>query len=1185
MSRRFLPSSLPGRSEIRYRQRVMPTRQPPIPAAGPSGSLSGCLAGTRVRRGVPRPKTPSWLLAVIRSALAGIGFPASATAAIVATSLPNAAISDSVRSRVERALAEDFSIRTWGVAEGLPSEQVLCLTQSREGYLWVGTAAGLVRFDGVRFVRFDHSNVRALDDHRIRRVAEDAGGHLWMTTADHALRLLGPGGWSVPRLGRETVTVTDGPTRDGNGGVRIFTTAGWLRGVSTDPPTPESPPVQLERIPLAGLDVLAWMEHSGDDQGWVEPNQVVLEQTRIPGTIRFPLQPVERRSMAVAATALARDGSRWILFGQYNHSQTFRLYRVAHQEMVLVDGGVPPPSRLPMILTPDHDAGVWHGNWQGGIGRTTPTSRILYTLPEPESRASLVDVLVENAGDIWLALERGGLLQLRPRRMQSFGPSSGLPNPVVRSLMSGNSGSIWAGTDSGVARLDRATTPEAPWILRTDGLEGASVRALAQTSDGILWAGTARGLYAKRGGTWMPHPMPERVRDSDSEGLGSLKVRDLLALRNGDLWVATPHQIVAVSADDGASRRLAAVANLGPMDLLEDRAGNIWIATERGGVVVVGATSPTDLATREFTPVPGFLEDRWRLRPVAWLREHRELPSDHAWELLEDHEGTMWIAGPRGLVRIPAAGARAIVAGRTMTTGPDADLFVFTEVLGLPESGLNCLVTDHLGSLWMGGDRGIYRTRLDEFRSVVQGRSKGIAVESFTRAEGLPSDETNGRLSHRGAILDDHQQVWFGTTGGLVCFPPRLSSDKPAAPRVVIEEVRIDGEVLTTTLPQLLEGGKTQRLSPRPPDTGNDRVETTSRISPRTTIEPGRGRVIEIRFTGLDPSAPQALRFRYQLAGFENEIHEVADRRVAYFTNLDPGQYRFRVWAVGRAGVASVTPAEFEFTLTPHLWQTRWFQALTAATVLASGAGMVARRIRRVRHLEELRRRAEQAELRARLARDLHDGVGSGLARLAVLAHLPENGDLPPESVPSRLRDLSGAVRELAETIREISWNANPSPISLESLVAQIAQQTGEYLGAAGIRCRTSLPLEFPDFQLAPDQRADLYFAAKELCANTVRHARATEARFEAILNEHTLIIVLHDNGQGFAVDDLGPSSAESPRPSVTLNGGNGIPNLRARVARLGGRLTFDSAPGSGTTVRMEIPLVGLTPVAGSAHP
>ncbi|MCC7377559.1 MAG: hypothetical protein IT581_23060 [Verrucomicrobiales bacterium] len=1075
-------------------------------------------------------------------------------------------------ARVDREIVEDYSVRAWGIADGLPSDQVLCLARTRDGYLWAGTSAGLVRFDGVRFVRFDHAKVRALNDDRMLRIVEDAGGNLWMTSEDHALRVFGPQGWMIPRFQGKPVTMNAWPTRDGQGGVWAFTTDGWLRSTSA---------CQLEKPTGAGTDAVAWMEDSEFDRGWVEFNRVVLEQIRKPATNSFPLEPVEQRNMAVAATALSSDASRWIFFGEYNCPRPFHLYRIANQEMKRVDGELPSPGRLPMFLTPDRDGGVWHLAPEGRIGRATPTSGIRYTLPAGRTRDQPMDVLADDDGDVWLALERGGLLQLRPRRMQSFGPSLGLPSLVVRSIVSSSSESVWVGTDNGVARLDHLT-PAGVGTFRGGGLEGASVRALAIDTHGALWAGTARGLFAEHGGVWMPKRMPEQVRDSDGDGLGSLKVRDLLALRSGELWVATAHQIVVVPEDGGEPRRLAAVANLEPADLMEDRAGNIWIATERGGVVVIGAASRATLAAHDFAPVPGFMEDRWRFEPAGWLRENHGLPSDHTWELLEDHEGTVWITGSRGLIRIPAAGARAIAAGQPLPSGQDFGAFVFTERHGLPESSLNSLVEDHLDALWLGGDRGIYRISLAAFRNVAEGRSPGISVESFTRAEGLPSDETNGRVSHHGAIKDDRHRLWFGTTGGLVCFPPQSSPPSEASPKVVIEEVRINAEVLTTTLPQLPEGGKTRPVTSNHADgeaeTDETRGNATSRITSRNVLAPGRGRVVEIRFTGLDPTAPRELRFRYQLAGFDEEFHDVEDRRAAYFTNLKPGRYLFRVWAIGRAGVWSKVPAEFEFTLTPHLWQTKWFQALTATTLLAAGFGIVTLRIRQVRRLEELRRRADQAELRARLARDLHDGVGSGLARLAVLAHLPEDLHLTPETVTSRWRDLSGAVRELAETVREISWNSNPSPISLESLVAQIAQQTGEYLGAAGIRCRTSLPLEFPNYQLTPDQRADLYFAAKELCSNTLRHAKATEARFEAVLSERTLILALHDNGQGFAVQDVQDSDADPRSHSASKDGGNGIPNLRARVNRLGGRLVFESAPGTGTSVRLEIPLDRLRP-------
>lgn len=1078
--------------------------------------------------------------------------------------------------RVDRDLAEDYSIRVWRQADGLPSDNVQCVLQTSEGYLWTGTAAGLGRFDGIRWMRFDHGNVPRLADHRIVRLTEDAEGDLWVATEEHAALTFGRAGWEMPELPDASWSIAKPFSRGSDGSIYLLSSAGWLRS-RTMPDIPGQDDARTnrwERVPSVSSDTQAIWMIPGGNRLRLEVDACLVEDSRGSLVRRFQL-PSSRsspnHSVLVQGSA---DGAVWIFRGNYGQPQPFDLHRWKDGELRRMDDDIPSPRRL--YLVPDGATGVWYGTDKGVVTRASATARFRYRLPGTGPDSIALDVATTPQGGVWIAIENGGLLQLRPRRVEVIRPAEGGKAAMVRAVDCAPDGVVWAGTEDGVLRV--ATEPSrGGWTTEHDGLTGHSVRALAAGSPDRVWAGTARGLFVREHGGWQSVALPRiPYGASDGEGFGSLKVRDLLVRRDGSLWVAAAHQVARVSGGGGSPSTLAFLPNLGPMDLLEDRSGNLWMATEKAGVIVLDGGPSESVLAAEFAAVPGHPEDRWRFAPRKWLRVADGLPSDHAWELCEESDGTLWIAGPRGLLRLPAETARVVAAGGAIPPGSTLAPFLFTPRHGLPELALNCLTEDDAGFLWLGGDRGIYRASKSAFSAMSQGEASRPVVETYTTFDGLPADETNGRLSHQGAVRDPDGRIWMATVGGLACFSRRSGASSDSGPGVAIEEVRADGRVLATTLPVEPEGGPVvvagSRSDTHPPP---GRV-AVRRLTRPAVIEPGHGRVIEVHFTGFDDAAPRDLRFRYQLEGYDEQTQDVGGRRVAYFTNLDPGRYRFRVWAAGLSGAWTARPAEFEFTLRPHVWQTWWFRVLAGAAIVGLAVAVTNLRIRQIRCLEQLRRREERVELRNRLARDLHDGVGSGLARLALLSDLPPADAQQPDRVSRQFQELSSAVRDLAQTVREISWNSSPSPISLEHLMAQIAEQAVEFLGAAGIRCRTSLPSEFPSIKLSPDQRSNLYFAAKEAVTNVVRHASATEARIEVSLPGRDLVFSLHDNGRGLlAPHDHGPIP-EAASDSVRVGNGNGLPNLRARVAAVGGRLSFVGSPGTGTTVRIEIPLASL---------
>jgi signal transduction histidine kinase len=203
---------------------------------------------------------------------------------------------------------------------------------------------------------------------------------------------------------------------------------------------------------------------------------------------------------------------------------------------------------------------------------------------------------------------------------------------------------------------------------------------------------------------------------------------------------------------------------------------------------------------------------------------------------------------------------------------------------------------------------------------------------------------------------------------------------------------------------------------------------------------------------------------------------------------------------------------------------------------------------------------------RSRIARDLHDDLGSSLTEISLLADAGLGNPPLAERAVGRFRAIAAKARALVQALDVIVWLVNPSKDALPFLAGYLGSYAEEYLGASGIGCRLKIPLDMPALRLNADVRHNLFLAVKEVLHNVVRHAHASEVLVTFALHEGVLEIVVSDNGQGFD-------------PSMPAEG-NGLANVRQRVAGIGGRCEIQAQPGTGATVWLSLPLPSDLPPA-----
>jgi len=312
---------------------------------------------------------------------------------------------------------------------------------------------------------------------------------------------------------------------------------------------------------------------------------------------------------------------------------------------------------------------------------------------------------------------------------------------------------------------------------------------------------------------------------------------------------------------------------------------------------------------------------------------------------------------------------------------------------------------------------------------------------------------------------------------------------------------------------------------------------------------------------GLSLMVPERVRFRFRLEGLDADWVEAGSRRVAYYTNLRPGRYRFHVEAAGPRGDWGA-PAEFAFTLAPHFHQTWSFYVLCATVVLAAGGTLHVLRMRGLHRIEELERLHALDQQRSRIARDLHDDLGADLSRIAILSERLRLEDLPPEAGRAQLEAIATSSRDMVGNIRELVWATDPRNDRLGNLAAYLREHVANLLADAGLRAELDFLEGLPPCTVPSEYRRNVFLAVKEAVGNVLKHARATDVRVRFYAERGQLEIRVADNGQGFGAATVGPFH-------------NGLHNMRQRIEALGGSLTVTSETGRGTTVEIHVPLPG----------
>jgi signal transduction histidine kinase/CheY-like chemotaxis protein/ligand-binding sensor domain-containing protein len=773
---------------------------------------------------------------------------------------------------------------TWDSRHGLPRNYVTSVVQTPDGYLWLGTQAGLVRFDGVRFTVYDDSNTPALRTHSIRVLTADPKGALWIGTDGGGVVRVADGRFTrfgeaegVPHPVIHALTV-DRAGRlwigTGRGGLAVFD------GVRFTP----------IRDPALGSFTIRSIEEARDGTLWLGTGGGGVKQyaagrvTQWSGNALLP-------SQVVWPLQHARDGSVWI--GTYaglvrwTNGASGTNGGVGRVETYTTGRGL--PSNIISSLMEDRDGNLWVGT-SGGLVRMTAGRTDVLTERDGLASDWVLALHEDREGTVWIGTQGGGLDSLADGTFTSYTTREGLSANTTYPLHEDRQGDVWIGTESG--GLNRFSHGTFTHFGASEGL-GNNVWTITTDRHGTLWVGTDDGLSRRVGDSFVT------LRERD--GLSSDRVWALHEGRDGTLWIGTFGGLDAMR--DGRltpiNARGQGALGSGVRAIVEDD-GGLWIGTNAGGLV----RRTHDGQLRTFTTADG-------------------LPGDRLLSLVAGRDGELWVAGRGGLAR---------VAGDHLTLTP------FTRRHGLPDDTILHMALDGRGHLWMTSTRGLFRVPLAELDAIARGERKTMQAEQFGIDDGLRSEQGTG-LSQRGAIQTRDGRLWFATLKGVATVDPARVR-RPSAPPVTIERVTLnERDTLFANLP-----------------------------SASMPIVPAGPRNLSIHYTSLGLRDAARTTFKVKLEGFDQDWVTVGSRRVAYYTNLPPGQYQFSVAAMVDRAEGTPRIATLNFEVAPFFYETIPFRLFV--TLLLAGAALLMLRLRATKLQREARRLEAVLDARTRELRD-----------------------------------------------------------------------------------------------------------------------------------------------------------------------------------------------------------------------
>ena len=954
-----------------------------------------------------------------------------------------------------------YAHTSWKIRDGFPKGEISSIAQTPDGYLWLGTEAGLFRFDGIRHVP-------------------------WRPPANQEL----PANWIFTLLAARDGTLWIGT---GNG------LASWKDG-------------KLMQYPeLTGRYVFKVLE---DREGTVWASGTAVTAGKLCAIRNGAAQCFGEGSLGRGVFNLYEDskGNLW-----------------AGVKDGIWRWNPGPPKFYPLAGEPDgiqcfgeDNDGTLLVGWNGGIHRFIDGKTEAYSIPGKAGQIRARRILRDREGSLWIGTFNEGILHIHQGKTDVFGLSQGLSSQGANVLFEDREGSIWVAGGNG---LDRFRDFAISTFSVNQGFSSPRIRAVLAGKDGSIWMTTPDSLNR-----WHNGQVTILKTNADRFNPNSLFQDD-----TGRIWVTTPYgfgylnndRFVAVSEVPGAVNAIA-----------QDTAGNLWITNEHAGLFQVirdrvvqqipwsklDHNDPVAMVSAD--PLHGGVWLGFFLGGIAYYHDGNirasyttaeGLTAGRVNDFRHDPDGTLWIATESGLSRLKKERFATLTSRN-----------------GLPCDGVHWLREDNARSFWLLTSCGLLRVARSEIDAWATAMDQDINAKPTVRAtvfdiaDGVRSLATPNHFSPQVAKSTDGKLWFLVGEGGVNVVDPDYLSFNNVPPPVHIEQFVADRKTYDSISGQL--------------------------------YLPPLIRDLQIDYTALSLVAPEKILFRYKLEGRDRDWQEAGNRRQAFYNDLAPGNYRFRVIASNNSGVWNETGAYVDFTIAPAYYQTAWFRITVVLLFLFVLGALYQLRLRQVARLVRARME-ERLEERERIARDLHDTLLQSVQGLILKFHAISKqmpADMPAHKALEKTLDHADEVlaegRDRIRNLRVHSASLGDLPAAFRS----VAEETSE-----GRDAIFKTVVEGHVRELHPLVFEECYCIGREAIINALSHSEGKHVEAEITYDSRQFRLRVRDDGRG--ID-----------PKILEAGGRaghwGLQGMYERAEKIGGQLRFWSRPDTGTEVELTVP-------------
>lgn len=622
--------------------------------------------------------------------------------------------------------------RVWDTDSGLPQNAILSIAQTTDGYIWLGTEEGLVRFDGIHFRVFDRRNTPELQSNQITALFADHEQRLWIGTNGGGLARLTHGRFTAfsSKAGLPNKSVLS-LYEDNSGTLWIGTDGGGLVRFARG---------RFKVLTKAdGLADNAVFSISGDNRGsiWIGTHAGL---TKIATSGSKIVNVTSRKDLGdsyIRAVLADRDGSVW---AGTNGGGLCHLTPTGIQRYTTADGL---SSNAVWSLFQDHAGTIWIGTGGGGLDRYAQGVLTSYPQRDAFAGAEIWAIHEDREGSLWVGTGGQGLSQFRNPSFTNLGKDEGLLSDVVLPVFQDSSGALWIGTDAG---LNRRQQGKLTAFTTADGLSNNLVFSLTQDGRGDIWIGTRRGIDRFHN---------DRI---STFGPGTGAPRDIAQClytdRQGTVWIGTRSGLSHYTEGRFVTYTTAnGLSNNNVLSIYEDARNAIWVGTNGGGL------------------------NRLKDGRITVFDSRAGLSNDVIWAIHGDADGTLWLG----------------TNGGGLNRFRDETFTKFTTQNGLVDDSILQVLDDGLGNLWMSSNRGICKARRQDLNDFAAGRRASIPVSVYGTTDGMRSRECNGAFQPAGARLRDGR-LCFPTMKGLAIVDPRRLVTNRVPPPVIVEQLWADNK-------------------------------------------------------------------------------------------------------------------------------------------------------------------------------------------------------------------------------------------------------------------------------------------------------------------------------------------------------------------------------------------------------